>query len=454
MINATVEKRQFPRVNAKLPLRIADGLLGETLDLSESGIRFVIDRALLPTETHARIEVSPEDSIDTEFKVAWDRPLAEEDKFAYGVSFLGLREIESAILREAILTIYESYILDRAKDDESKKEISIFFRKKFKKYFTEIVKLNRRIDHDEVSKEEAEREFFSLTDEILQGAEYLEKIIPQRIVIKKIKESFRKLVGYWIYKGLIVKRAFEKPRGYPGDYETLERIYSNQSLSEGIGCFSDKYFLHNEYAVAVRNRKDTMKKMLTEHIQNPNFPSVKILNFACGSCREIKELFIDEKFISNKDIFFTLVDQDEEALEYSRKLLKGLPSNIKFNFLEENMLGLLRNKEKADLLKNQTFVYSIGLADYLPERVLKNFMQLCIECLATNGTFIIAHKDINICHPVSPDWFCDWSFYSRTEKDLIDLAKSVTSISNKYEIKSDIREKSQRIFFLTIGSVS
>lgn len=102
MINATVEKRQFPRVNAKLPLRIAGSLLGETLDLSESGIRFVIDRPLSPTETRAMIEVSPEDSIDTEFKIAWDRHLAEEDKFAYGVSFKGLEEDDIAILRRVL----------------------------------------------------------------------------------------------------------------------------------------------------------------------------------------------------------------------------------------------------------------------------------------------------------------------------------------------------------------
>jgi hypothetical protein len=127
---------------------------------------------------------------------------------------------------------------------------------------------------------------------------------------------------------------------------------------------------------------------------------------------------------------------------------KDLPSNIKFDFLRENILNLAKNENNKNILRGQNLIYSIGLADYLPDRVLKNLMQFCIELLDSGGKFIITHKDIERCHPVSPDWFCDWSFYSRNEGNLVSLVKSI-GIS-EFDIETIVREKSQRILFLII----
>jgi len=198
----------------------------------------------------------------------------------------------------------------------------------------------------------------------------------------------------------------------------------------------------------VRNRKEKMEEILDDFIRYSKNSTLKILNLACGSCREIKELFLDGKFITDKKIVFTLVDQDAEALEFVKDLFKNPPLKIKFNTIKENILNLMNKTGYTHILKNQDLIYSIGLADYLPDRVLKTLMRFCIELLAPKGKFIITHKDIERCHPVSPDWFCDWNFYSRTEKNLIALMKSI-GISN-FDIETIAREKSRRILFLVI----
>jgi SAM-dependent methyltransferase len=327
-------------------------------------------------------------------------------------------------------------------------KISTFWQQHLKKYINEVARLHGNIERNEIAKPDAENRFFALTNEIMQKAENLEKNLSQKVTIKRVKQNFRELVGGWIYKGLIVKRAYEKPRGYPGDYLTLENIYNEQSSSPGIGYYSDRYFLENEYSVAVRNRKDKMKEILMDFIKYNNNSTIKFLNFACGSCREIKELFIDERLHTNKKIVFTLVDHDEEALEFAKNLFKNAPPNLELNYLKVDVLKLAENTELRAHLVNQDFVYSIGLADYLPDRILKNFIKFCIGTLAKNGKFIITHKDIERCHPISPDWFCNWDFYSRNEKHLVDLVKSVGVTD--FNIETIIREKSKRILFLLI----
>ncbi|MCM8787018.1 MAG: DUF1796 family putative cysteine peptidase [Candidatus Omnitrophica bacterium] len=447
MDKTITERRVFPRIVATLPIRITPEFLGQTIDLSETGLRFVLEKPLLLSKAYARIELSPEDFIETEFKVIWNKHLVKENKFTYGACFIRLKEKDLEILREVIIQTQLKDILRKIDDLAMKSKISNFWHHDLKKYITEVAKLSRKINNEEISKDEAEKIFFLLTDEMMQKAEELEESISQRIIMKKAKQSFREIMGSWIYEGRVVKRAFEKPRGYPGDYKTLEEIYNNCPLSKGIGYCSDKYFLENEYAVAVRNRKDKMKEILVNFIQHSDSSIIKILNLACGSCREIRELFVENKFITDKKIVFTLIDQDEEALEFAKNLFNNLPSNIKFNFLKDDILNLI--KTENILSGRYNLIYSIGLADYLPDRALKRLIQLSIKLLDSKGKFIITHKDIERCHPVAPDWFCDWNFYSRNEKYLVDLVKSI-GVKN-FDIET-IREESRRILFLVIAN--
>ncbi|MFA5287552.1 MAG: class I SAM-dependent methyltransferase [Candidatus Omnitrophota bacterium] len=340
-------------------------------------------------------------------------------------------------------------ILNLISDPEIKQRVSDFWFKACIGYIDSVAKLSEKIGKEDLSSAEAEKLFFQLTDYIMDEARIIENEVKQKIIINKIKDAFRELVGEWIYKGAIVKRGFEKPRGYPGDYKVIEEVYDNAPLSKGIGYYSDKYFLSNEYAVAVRNRKDKMKEILLSFFVEESNKPVRILNLACGSCREIKEVFTDKGLKIKNKLVFSLLDQDEEALDFARNSLKDFTHNVTFDFLKDDVLSLARKKESKEGLKDFDLVYSIGLADYLPDRLLKSFVKFCIEVLKPTGKFIIAHKDIEICKPTPPAWFCDWNFYGRNERDLKNLIAS--SEAGKFKIEKTIREESGRIFFLVVA---
>lgn len=447
MNKTTTERRQFPRVTATFPIRIAPDFLGQTVDLSEAGLRFVLEKPLFLSKAQAKIELSPGESIDTEFKVIWNKHLIQNGKFTYGACFIRLKEKDINNLRDILIRTHSESIFKKINNAEDKKIVSHFWNNDFKEYMDKLTKTTILLDQG-FNKEDGFNQVTDFNDTIVKKGDILENTLDNKIIIKRIKKTFRELCGPWVYKSKIVRHAFEKPRGYPGDYKLIEIIYDNQTLSQGIGYCYDRYLLNNAYAAAVRNRKDTMHRMLSDFINKQDSPNLAILNLACGSCREIKEIFVDHNFLSKKEIIFTLVDQDEEALNFSKEILKNSRGKTIYKFLQHNILDYSEDVNKyVALLGKQDMVYSIGLADYLPDRVLKNLLLFCFNLLKPKGKMIIAHKDISQYKPLPPDWWCDWTFYPRDEHYLLNL---ITKSGIKdFNIKIE-REPSNIIFFLSI----
>ncbi len=292
-----------------------------------------------------------------------------------------------------------------------------------------------------------EKEINEATNDLIKKCEQIERRLKQKNILKKVKELFRQIVGKWIYRGRVVKRSFRKPRGYPGDFRIMEIIYEALPITDGFGYYCDKYFLKNDYVSAVRNRVTKMEYLLENFISNSNSKKIDILNLGCGSCREIRALVFN-RALAKRNILFNLVDQDKEALKFSKRNLKVAPSNIKFNFIQEGILDLTRKDIYKSKLKGQDLIYSIGLADYLPDLVLGRLLKFCIEMLKPNGRLVIAHKNVRKYSDLVPDWFCDWYFIPRDRTDLAELIK--LNLGNSYKIFNWHEEKSKRISFFTI----
>jgi len=318
--------------------------------------------------------------------------------------------------------------------------ITNFYQKELLPYLTTLIK----IEHSKVNEQEL---FDSSTDEIAKNGYILEQSIKSKHIIKEIKKDFRNLVGRWAYQSEIVKRAFEKPKGYPGDYELLEIIYNNTPVTQKnnkIGYCFDKFFLKNELAVAVRERKDKMKELLKVRLISSRNTGTNILNFASGSIREIRELLTELNI--EKRVKFICVDLDEEALDYSKRLIKS-QKNIEFSFLKEDIIKISLNNTQTIPIKNQDIIYSIGLIDYLPDRVMKSFISFSYNLLKPNGQFILSHKDQAKYNPLVQDWFCDWTFYRREKHRVVNLIEEAGIPSSMIKL---VPLKTESVYYIII----
>lgn len=421
MSKPTEEKRSYPRVKASLKIDVSGKVYGNSQDLSENGMSFNSIETISSPNMFLKIDF-PEKELElkTEARLVWKRDL-EDGSSSYGVEFVGLSDIQKNALRKELIKNQVKEMLDGIKDKRVKEDISKFFLEDMLFYTSEFNKIIASLPKDGSYSAEVEKKIAQLNNQILLKGYSLESLIDSKVTVNKSKEHFRSLVGTWAYKSVIVKRAFEKPRGYPGDYLMLETVYNNLTLTEsGIGYYFDRYFLSSPYAVAVRYRKDKLREILMKEIKESSAQAIKIFDIACGSCREINEL--PHSLFKDKTVVFTCLDWDQEALDFSSKILQGFPKNAKFNFVKEDIMNLIKDDKLIDSFEKQDLVYSIGLIDYLPDRILKLFMQFFYGITKNKGKLILTHKNKEkTFSPLPPDWFCNWKFVPRTKEEVLDL---------------------------------
>jgi hypothetical protein len=343
-------------------------------------------------------------------------------------------------------------IVDKIENRNTQQLLKVFFNKDIPKFNQNIQQLEIKLTKGVISNDEMCFQVTKKIREILKKAAKIEKIIPQRLILKKIKSAFRMEIKYFIDKSLLIQRGLTKPLGHPGDFRLIEMVYDNISNSKGIGLGGDRYMLEEDgYVEAIRIRKDIMRKQLSSFIEKSPKKSLNIINLGCGSCREIKELLNNSKF-THKRINFTLIDWDEKALDFSKISLKKYQknTNINFTFRQEDVRGFYRNPDRyKHIFKNQDFIYTIGLPDYIPDLIFGGITECCFDLLGKTGALVIAHKNIKTNESLASDWFCDWNFYPRDARDVKLIIKEALG-KRKFTAKSFF-EKTRHIFFLTIS---
>jgi len=285
------------------------------------------------------------------------------------------------------------------------------------------------------------------TDNLMTKAQAIEEMINERATLKKIKETFREQIKDFIAASYLMYRGLHKPSGHPGDYQLIEAFYDHKPLSEGVGYGGDAYILQDSYVQAIRIRKDIMRKELLSFLRKSNKDNLRIMNLGCGSCREIWELF-DHTHIK-KTLLFTLIDWDKEALDFAQNVLSKYAQKAVFKSVRENIVDFYRHQKKyTELFGQQDLIYSIGLADYLPDLIFGQLIKFCFDLLQDKGTLIIAHKNIKVCKSIGSDWACDWYFWPRTKDETKKIIDEALEGNICRKIISE--EKTKHLFFIKI----
>jgi hypothetical protein len=106
---AVLEKRAFPRVPAKFPVKVSPNLLGETINLSETGVNFILKDPLHYADTYIlTLNLSEEETVQAEFSVAWH--VSDGNNYNYGVRFTNIKSNDLNLLRQNLKKLNEEQI--------------------------------------------------------------------------------------------------------------------------------------------------------------------------------------------------------------------------------------------------------------------------------------------------------------------------------------------------------
>ena len=424
MYSNSGERRSYPRIKAGLRVNADNSIEGEAIDLSEEGACLRFKEALNSPRVSLRVSF-PGTKIEfaADAKLIWQNEPSAEGPL-YGLEFVGIKGSRRTVFRKKLIKLQVENLLRQIDDRQVRKQARHFFLEDMSHYTSEIIKLTKLVSGKHEYSKEIEKKFEHLTTEILLKGYCLEELAEDRKVIKNVKDQFRLLIGTWIYKGPIIKMSFDKHNGYSNDYRALENIYNNKPLAkEGIGLYADRYFLRSPYAVAVRYRKDRMRRIIEEEISCSSSSVIRIFSIACGSLREIRELSLS--LFQDKELVFTCLDWNREAIKFSKNAVKKLFPDTRFVFKEQDITKMIRNSAYCDMFEKQDIVYSIGLVDCLPDRVLKAFLRFSYGLLKHKGKLVFAHRNKEkTFSPILPDWLCGWKFVLRDEDEIMNLIYS------------------------------
>lgn len=168
------------------------------------------------------------------------------------------------------------------------------------------------------------------------------------------------------------------------------------------------------------------------------------MNIASGSCRELFELF---PRIKNGAIRITCVDYDPASIDFSKKRLTPFSRHAEAVFINDNVLRIAARKNNIGTYGLHDLIYSVGLYDYLPDKVLKRLLTAQMTLLKPGGRMILAFKDAEAYDETDYDWFLDWQFVQRTEPEVLDL---VDNLGMGVDTVTTTRDQSGIILFCVI----
>lgn len=200
------------------------------------------------------------------------------------------------------------------------------------------------------------------------------------------------------------------PRGYPGDFETVEWICDarNRATPGSLGWAIEECSLQSPVAQQHRNKvsvqADTVHRTITAR------PAARILSIGCGGCRDLR-LVIDRTPIGAAE--FVLVDADSDALRFAADRLTMVGRQC--HYVAGRVPRVLRQVQRWGPFD---LVVAGGLFDYLPDRWAVQTLRGIHHVLQPGGRLLFSNMATG--NPFRPwiEYLAEWFLIERTAADL------------------------------------
>ena len=208
-------------------------------------------------------------------------------------------------------------------------------------------------------------------------------------------------------------RFYSKPRGYAGDYLAIHKIYQNQPGGTGrLGPVVDRMFLNTPPSRAVRNRRVLLAGEILHTVHTRPSNPVRVMCMASGPASEVFDAFASLEDRTRLKV--TLLDIDLQALAFVDDIRGRQKLANQITLVNENLIALYLGRGKVKV-EQQDMIYSIGLVDYLNDKLVGKLLQYAFENLLPGGRVVLGNF-----HPRNPakefmDYVLEWSLMHLSE---------------------------------------
>jgi SAM-dependent methyltransferase len=271
----------------------------------------------------------------------------------------------------------------------------------------------------------AYNKILSMIHELCFHTGLLEGRIPKEDIMAIIAPA-REIQG----RSSFIKRMQTWPRGYPGDFETIEYLLrcDNHSPPGTTEFYCEEYTLRSPPPQQHRNKvNEQAMEILALSRHNKQ---ARIMSLGCGSCPDIA---LALPYLAAGEMQFFLVDLDPDALEFSRRRLRGIESRC--HFANVNIL------KTAAQFAGTTFDLIIigGVFDYLPDPlIVKILRDLAAKKMAPGGKIFFTNISRDNPYRYWMNYFVDWEINERSQEELLAICARAKLRGDRVAIRKDL----------------
>jgi hypothetical protein len=219
-------------------------------------------------------------------------------------------------------------------------------------------------------------------------------------------------LGPFFLRSPFLDRAWRKPRGYAGDYLTIQAMYD--ATPSGATAFErgvDAWALDQPCPKAVRNRRGLVTALVGELAARFPGENLSVTSLGCGPAAEAFDPACPD------NVSFTLVDVDVDAIRFVRNRAETYGMGDRITPVLGNILRLTCGRSIA-LPGNQHGVYSLGLIDYFSDEFVIRLLDYMHARLRKGGMLLLGN--FRPGHPNAAFFrhVLDWPLQLRSEQQL------------------------------------
>jgi extracellular factor (EF) 3-hydroxypalmitic acid methyl ester biosynthesis protein len=228
--------------------------------------------------------------------------------------------------------------------------------------------------------------------------------------------------GHLLERGWLQNRARTKPRGYAGDHELLERIFSGQLCEDRWGRLFDRYFQEQAAPQAVRNRMRMAKEWIEEEVcARQSAIRIAIVGSALGL--EVREALVRLNEEARKRVSVTLIDLDPIAIDLARQRLANLLPAEHVTAISTNIFRLAERREAAALAGTDLLLCP-GLFDYLDGKAAVTMLSCFYKQMSPGGRMVVFQFAPHNPTRGYMEWFANWYLTYRDAAELRRLVET------------------------------
>jgi SAM-dependent methyltransferase len=230
--------------------------------------------------------------------------------------------------------------------------------------------------------------------------------------IRDVVRTAREIHG----RSPFVTRLQQWPRGYPGDFETIEWLWQgdNRAPAGTLSHAIETYALNAAIAQQHRNKVNYQAACMLRALATT--PACRILSIGCGGSPDLRTVIAHVPDSAT----IVLCDNDADALSFSRSQLQGLGERCHFvHGLVPRVLRRVRAPGPYDL------ILAGGLFDYLSDRfIVRTLSESWDHLLRPGGRLVFTNIATGNPFRVWIEYMADWRLIERSEEDIAGLCRA------------------------------